>query len=89
MTRRVRVRVHGAVQGVWFRETARRVAERHGVAGFIRNAADGTVEAVFEGEPSAVERMVDFCRLGPPEARVDHVDVVEETAEGLASFTVR
>jgi acylphosphatase len=85
----VRVRVGGTVQGVWFRETARRVAEQHDVAGWVRNAADGAVEAVFEGEPSAVERLIDFCRLGPPQAQVDEIQIAEEAPEGLAGFTVR
>ena len=63
---RRRVVVHGRVQGVFFRDSVRRLAERERVAGWARNAPDGTVEAVFEGEPEAVARLVDFCRLGPP-----------------------
>lgn len=86
---RRRVILQGRVQGVCFRETALRLAERNGVAGWIRNNLDGTVEAVFEGDPAAVERLVEFCRLGPPEARVDRVEVSEEPQEGLTGFTVR
>ena len=87
MTRR-RVRVHGHVQGVFFRETTRRLAERHGVAGWVRNNRDGTVEAVFEGEPEAVERLVDFCRSGPRGASVVRVEVFDETVEGCEGFSL-
>ena len=86
---RRRVTVSGRVQGVFFRETARRQAALRGVAGWIRNAPDGTVEAVLEGEPDAVERMVDFCREGPRGARVDWVDLASEEPEGLTGFETR
>jgi acylphosphatase len=85
---RRRVVVSGLVQGVWFRESTRRLAERHGVAGWIRNEPDGTVQALFEGAPEAVARLVDFCRLGPPGAEVDHVDVTDEEPAGIGEFDV-
>ncbi len=88
MTRR-RVVVRGRVQGVFFRESTRRRAEALGVAGWVRNRADGSVEAVFEGAADAVEAAVDFCRSGPPAARVDAVDVATEAPEGLCSFGLR
>lgn len=88
MTRR-RVVVHGHVQGVFFRETARRAAERHGVAGWVRNLPDGTVEAVLEGESDGVARLVAFMREGPRGAKVERVDVSEEEPEGLRGFSVR
>jgi acylphosphatase len=88
MTRR-RVVVHGFVQGVYFRDTVRRQAVARGVAGWVRNNRDGTVEAVFEGEPDAVEQLVALCRDGPRGARVDHVDLVEETPEGTSGFAIR
>ena len=75
---RRRVVVHGRVQGVFFRDTTRRMARQRGVAGWMRNNSDGTVEAVFEGEPDAVEKLVDFCREGPRGAVVDRVDVHDE-----------
>ena len=87
MTRR-RIIVHGLVQGVFFRDSTRRLAERHGVAGWVRNNRDGTVEAVFEGEFEAVERLVDFCRRGPRGAVVERVEVYEEEPEALGEFTV-
>ncbi len=88
-TIRRRVVVHGHVQGVFFRDSARRLAGRHGVAGWIRNNPDGTVEAVLEGEEEAVERLVEFCRTGPRGAAVDRIEVKEEEPEGLAAFAVR
>jgi acylphosphatase len=85
---RRRVVVQGRVQGVFFRDSVRRLAEREGVGGWARNVPDGTVEAVFEGESAAVERLVDFCRLGPPHASVERVDVADEEPEGLGRFTI-
>jgi acylphosphatase len=87
--RAVRVVVHGRVQGVWFRETTRRLAEANGVRGHVRNRADGAVEARFEGDAAAVERLVDYCRSGPPLAYVEHVDVEEVGTQGTPGFEVR
>jgi len=77
------------VQGVFFRDTTRRKASAQGVAGWVRNRSDGTVEAVFEGDPDAVEALLAFCRQGPRGATVDRVDVSEEEPEGLTGFEVR
>ena len=86
---RKRVVVQGAVQGVFFRDTTRRLAQQHGIAGWVRNNPDGTVEAVFEGDEEAVARLVAFAREGPRGARVQRVDVYDEENEGLSSFTVQ
>jgi len=86
---RRRVVVHGVVQGVWFRASARREAEAHGVAGWVRNRPDGTVEAVFEGSPDAVERLVAWCARGPRGAAVVRVEAGAEPPAGLRAFTVR
>jgi acylphosphatase len=86
--RRVRVRVRGRVQGVWFRESARLEALRLGLAGQVRNLPDGSVEAIAEGAPGAVEDFVAWCGVGPPSARVDALSSVDEPAEGLAGFEV-
>ena len=86
---RRRVVVHGHVQGVFFRETTRRLAQEHGVAGWVRNTWGGTVEAVFEGPPEAVERLVDFVHRGPQGAAVERVELFEEDDEGLRGFAVR
>ena len=81
--------IRGHVQGVFFRDSVRRLAERAGVTGWVANRPDGTVEAVFEGEPDEVERLIDFCRRGPRGARVDDVAVSEEKPEGRGGFEVR
>jgi len=83
---RRRVVVHGRVQGVFFRDTTRRLALEHGVRGWPRNTWEGTVEAVFEGPPEAVERLVEFAHRGPSGAHVEHVEVFEEDEEGLSGF---
>ena len=87
MVRR-RVVVHGRVQGVFFRDTARRMAQSRGVAGSVRNRDDGTVEAVFEGEPEAVESMLRFCREGPAGAVVERVEEFDEPPEGVEGFRI-
>ncbi|MGW7006361.1 acylphosphatase [Streptomyces sp. NPDC054933] len=86
---RKRVIVSGEVQGVFFRDTCRRTALEHGVAGWVRNLPDGTVEAVFEGAPDAVEQMVSWARQGPPLAIVDRVLVYDEEPQGLNGFEIR
>jgi acylphosphatase len=86
---RRRVVVHGFVQGVFFRDTTRRLARTHRVAGWVRNNPDGTVEAVFEGPPEAVERLVAFAREGPRGAAVSGVEAFDEPEEGLAGFEIR
>jgi acylphosphatase len=86
---RRRTVVHGRVQGVFFRDTVRRRAEQHGVAGWARNNPDGTFEAVFEGDAESVERLVAFCQEGPRGAHVERVDVFDEEPEGAAGFAVR
>jgi acylphosphatase len=85
---RRRVIAHGRVQGVFFRDATRRMAGSRGVHGSVRNRPDGAVEAVFEGDPEAVESMVDFMRRGPERADVADVEVADEQPEGLEGFTV-
>jgi len=80
--------VSGRVQGVWFRESCRTEATARSVAGYVRNLEDGTVEAVFEGPPAAVEEMIAWCHLGPRNARVDSVVSREEHPVGDRSFHV-
>jgi acylphosphatase len=86
MTIRRRVVVRGLVQGVFFRDSCRREAHALQVAGWIRNNDDGTVEAVFEGEPDAVTALLDWTHNGPAGAQVNRVEVVEEQPEGLSDF---
>jgi acylphosphatase len=85
---RKRLVVHGRVQGVFFRDTARRLAEQRGVAGWARNLPDGTVEVVLEGDPTAVDELVRYAREGPRGAQVERVDESDEPAEGLSGFMI-
>jgi acylphosphatase len=86
---RRRVVVHGHVQGVFFRDSCRREATSRGLTGWVANRPDGAVEAVFEGEPGAVEALVEWCRRGPRGADVDSVEDTPEGPEGLSGFDVR
>jgi acylphosphatase len=82
------VTVYGFVQGVGFRFAVERAARTRRVSGWVRNRPDGTVEAVFEGEPEDVEALVEFCRRGPRGAEVERVDVEPESPDGLTGFRV-
>jgi acylphosphatase len=82
------VRAHGKVQGVFFRDSTREEAERREVTGWVKNRGDGSVEAVFEGEPDMVDHMVSFVRNGPGSADVARVYVDEEEPEDLRGFKV-
>ena len=83
------VRVTGRVQGVFFRAWTREQAARHDVNGWIRNCADGSVEAHLEGEEAAVRWLIDIIYDGPGGARVDRVESQEAELEGLSGFEVR
>lgn len=75
--RTLRLVIHGRVQGVWFRESMRQKAEQLGITGWVRNRADGTVEAVVQGDDANIAAMVRWARAGPPQAsvtRLDHSD---------------
>jgi len=81
--------VSGDVQGVFFRDCTRREARRLGVAGWVRNRADGSVEAHLEGPPDAVAELVLWCRTGPRHARVEDLLVTQAEPEGFDAFSVR
>jgi acylphosphatase len=85
---RRRVVVGGRVQGVGFRYAVDRAARSRGVGGWVRNRPDGTVEAVFEGEPEDVDSLIRLCSEGPHGAEVDQAEVVEEEPEGLGGFEI-
>ena len=87
--KRVRILVEGNVQGVFFRESTRRAAAELGVKGFVRNRADGRVEAVFEGKGRAVDAALEFVRKGPPLAQVHATEETEEPPSGeFRSFEI-
>jgi acylphosphatase len=83
------VLVSGLVQGVWFRESCRDHALGAGVTGWVRNLADGRVEAVLEGAEPAVDRVLQWCRHGPRRARVERVEVFDQAPIGDSGFRVR
>ena len=85
---RRRVIVTGRVQNVWYRDSCRNEALARDVRGWVRNCSAGTVEAVFEGSAEAVAQMISWCRKGPPRARVDDVDVIEEPVQNEVGFVV-
>jgi acylphosphatase len=86
---RYRVLISGRVQGVFFRDTCRQMAERHGVNGWVRNLPDGRVEAVFEGPDGEVGQLVEWSRHGPGPAVVQGVRVQAEPPEGISGFQIR
>jgi len=90
MKKRIHVFISGRVQGVFFRYTSKELAEQLGVTGWIRNLPDGRVEAVIEGDEDKVEEMLEFFHKGPPLARVDKVEVIEEEYKGkFKDFRIR
>ncbi len=87
--RRAHVFVSGTVQGVYFRASTRDGAREQNVDGWVRNLADGRVEAVFEGPSEAVEEMIDWCHEGSPAASVTNVEVTWEDPQGVDGFDIR
>jgi acylphosphatase len=81
--------VRGRVQGVFFRDSVRREAQRHAVAGWAANLPDGTVEVVLEGRPADVRELICYCSRGPRRAEVAGVEVKQRRPEGLSGFQVR
>ena len=81
--------IRGRVQGVWYRGSCAEQAQAIGVFGWARNLPDGRVEIVAEGDAEALDRLVEWCRHGPPAARVTAVEVQVEEPEGLSGFAVR
>lgn len=83
-TRRTHLQISGKVQGVTYRESARREAARLGLAGWVRNCPDGSVEAVAEGAAASLEAFIAWCRRGPAFAQVASVEVQDEPPRGEA-----
>jgi acylphosphatase len=88
-TRTVRLRIEGRVQGVGFRMFVERTAAALGLDGWVRNRRDGGVEAVVSGDAAAVDEMIARCKMGPPAARVDRVEVLAEDEAVARGFFVR
>jgi len=90
MKARAHVFISGRVQGVFFRSSTRREAKRRGVNGWVRNLRDGRVEAIFEGEKGSVDSLIEFCKEGPPSAKVKDLDVTWEDYKGeFNDFRIR
>lgn len=89
MSVRKRLFVSGVVQGVFFRDSARRIAREHGVAGSARNLSDGRVELVLEGDEAALDAIAAWAKNGPELAEVHGVEVIDEEVEGLTGFEIR
>jgi acylphosphatase len=87
---RAHVRIAGQVQGVFFRDSTRQKAEELNLAGWVKNLPDGRVEAVFEGPPDEVKKMLRWCEEGPQQATVEKVDTdIEDPVGDLSGFEVR
>lgn len=87
---RTHIFIRGLVQGVFFRENTRKIAEELGLKGWVRNTFDGKVEAVFEGEKEKIEEMLNWTKKGPPAARINGVDVKWEEYKGeFKNFEIR
>jgi len=84
----VKVKITGLVHGVFFRASLARVAAQEGVAGWVRNVPDGSVESVLEGEEKAVRKVVDWARRGPPRSRVDSVKTERQELRNLKGFRI-
>ena len=88
--KRIRVYISGIVQGVFFRAATRRAAADLNLTGWVRNMDDGRVEAVLEGEDADVEKMIAWCNVGPPSARVEEVTTAEEHyTGGFQDFSIK
>jgi acylphosphatase len=85
----LRLRIHGRVQGVFYRGWSVTTARALGLSGWVRNRSDGSVEMLIAGEADAVRAMIARCREGPPAARVDRIDVADEAEEPPAGFEER
>lgn len=83
------IRVHGRVQGVYYRQSAKDQALRLGLTGFARNDPDGTVHIEVEGDPSAIDRFVKWCEVGPPAARVERVETNTGEVVGYSGFETK
>lgn len=86
MTVRRRLSVRGRVQGVFYRDSVRRVAEARGVSGSATNLPDGSVEVVLEGPQGAVEELIAYCAGGPERAEVSHLESFDEEPQGETGF---
>ena len=88
MIRNINLKIYGQVQGVFFRQGVKDMALELGLAGFVRNEPDGSVYLEIEGEESALEKMAEFCRKGPPGAKVNSLDISEGAVQNFTGFNI-
>lgn len=74
--------ISGLVQGVFFRWNTKKMADKLKLSGWVRNLSDGRVEAIFEGDKESIEKMIEWCKKGPPEAIVEKVEIIWEEYKG-------
>ena len=89
MKKAFKVRIHGKVQGVWFRASTQQKARELGVSGFVKNEPDGTVYAEVEGEKEKVQKLIDWCHEGSSRAEVRKVETEEIDPRGFTDFEIR
>jgi len=90
MKSNVHVIISGRVQGVWFRASTKQKAEQLGLKGWVRNAPDGKVEAIFEGDENQINEMIKWCHRGPPLSKVTNVEVKKQNlTNGFEGFSIR
>ncbi len=89
MKKQVRLIISGIVQGVFFRGTTQRQARSLSLNGFVRNLSDGTVEVIAEGEEAYLNRLIEWCRKGPPGARVENIQIIWKDTEDMKGFNIR
>jgi acylphosphatase len=88
MIKHVSIHITGRVQGVHYRASAQREAQRLGLTGFVRNEDDGSVYLEAEGDDGTLQQLVDWCHHGPPLAQVQSVHVIEGTVKGFPDFRI-
>ena len=88
MKKHVTIKVHGKVQGVFFRASTKNKADELSVTGFVRNESDGTVYIEAEGEEEALKKFIAWCHQGPAHAQVERCDITEENVHGLLTFMI-
>jgi acylphosphatase len=85
----IHVLISGIVQGVGYRFSTVKKAQKLGLNGWVRNLADTRVEALFEGEQNAVEQMLQWCHIGPASAVVDHIEIEQINPQGIQGFEIK
>ena len=90
MKKNLHVFISGRVQGVWFRANTKQKAEQLGITGWVRNTSDGRVEAIFEGEENHIKEMLEWCHHGPPLAKINNVEIIEQNpTNGFNGFSIK